>query len=329
VLRDLDVDVAAEAAEDLLPAELEDHGGLEVAGSVARLHGAAEGNLLDRALEHAVLVAVDADLGGLSLGDARDVRLADLGRELHAAQVRDREDLGAGHVHGADHHQLPDLGVELGDHAVDRRDHHGAPERLALLLDLRLGGGERLLELDDRVLLRLELRLEVEGAGSRVLERLAADVAGQEQALLALRRDAGELEVVLRADDAGALRLEPVALAVAPGLGALERGLQVAVVEAHDEVARAHPLARALRELHDAGRDLRGDVDLLDGLHDAGRGDQLHERRTDDRIHPDRDAVVGRPGHRVEVTSEEQPGQAHDGQHGRGNGPGPLHSKGQ
>jgi hypothetical protein len=188
-----------------------------------------------------------------------------------------------------------------------------------MLLDLRLGGGQALLELDHGVLLRLELRIEVARPGGGILVRLAADVAGAEERLLALRGCLGVLERVLRAHDARALGLEAVTLAVATGLGALQRGLQVTVVEAHDEVAGADAVALAVRQFHDARRYLGGNVDLPHRFHDARCGDGLGEDAVGHRLHADGSGLLGAELHHLpDVLAREQPHESKD--HGDGDG---------
>ncbi len=61
------------------------------------------------------------DARRLALLHACHVGLRNPRVEDHAGQVRDGHDHRAGVVHGAHEHDLADLGVELGDDAVDGR----------------------------------------------------------------------------------------------------------------------------------------------------------------------------------------------------------------
>ena len=111
--------------------------------------------------------------------------------------------------------------------------------------------------MNDGVLLRLELRIEVCCARHGILIRLPTDVPGTKERLLPLRCGARILQGVLRTDDAGSLRFQAVALTIAPGFHTLQRCLEIAVIKTHDQVARANALALAVRQFHNARRHFR------------------------------------------------------------------------
>lgn len=91
-----------------------------------------------RALEYFVRIRVHAKLRRVPFRDAADVRLADVGVNLHLGQVlrdhKERRRLKAGH------HGLPHIDVARHDYAVDQRID-------CRVVEIDLGGGQRGLRL--------------------------------------------------------------------------------------------------------------------------------------------------------------------------------------
>ena len=124
-----DIDVRGKSGIDVASAQVEVDFGHEVTGT-GSIQRSLERDAGDVTVEDLVPIGIDSDLRLLGAEHPCYVAFRDSGIKVHAGEVGDGENDGCGIVHGADHHQLADFGVQGRDHPVHGRANLGSTQRL-------------------------------------------------------------------------------------------------------------------------------------------------------------------------------------------------------
>ncbi len=262
-------------------------------------------------LEGSIRNRVDRDLRALADLHVRHVRLVHFDFSLDDAHVRELEEHGAGVVHRADHGGLALLDVAPRDNAFDGRLHAHFAQVVPRAFERRLLHVDAAFLRLDLLLALLHVRLGDLHVVHGLLERLA-----RRQLLLPEILLTGE--VLLRLQELRLRRLNRLLDLIDGGLSSLERGraafnapLEQLRVDLQEELADLHAIALVHREVDDAARRLRADLDQPFRLNLSGRRDDRVEIAGADHIGRDRQPFVLLE---IEVRADDRAGDDEDSQ---------------